>query len=322
MLPEYESAWYYLALSETRSGNPNEGIIAMQKAVELNPNKFGHNEELGNMLTQSGRYEEAVAPLKKALSLKPNDFKTMVGIGLALFESSQHEEALNYLMQADRMRPGNQIVQMFMNVSRSRQQGLAKVSQLKDAADKNPLDRNVRMQLVNILSFARRLDEAEKYIQEIVKTNPKDYRYYQHIGVTYSTANKFDKAIAMFKKALELKDEGGSHMNLAAIYSKQGRIDEAIRAYEKVLELKPDAAQTMLLYAKVLFENGKLRKALSIYKRSLSMMPNQPIAIYQAGMLSARFGDTDNARQYLETLKSLDADDAKSLARYIRFRSR
>jgi tetratricopeptide (TPR) repeat protein len=91
-----------------------------------------------------------------------------------------------------------------------------------------------------------------------------------------------------------------------------------LKAYAKVLELKPDVPNVMKGYADLLRDTGKRREALEMYKRSLAMLPTNAPALFNAGVLSAKFGDFDAARQYLETLKSIDPQTAKTLLRFLK----
>lgn len=105
---------------------------------------------------------------------------------------------------------------------------------------------------------------------------------------------------------------------MAGIYSKNGQIEEAIKAFDKVLELKPDSPNIMVMFANLLRDNGKRREALAMYQRSLEMLPLNAPALFNAGVLSAKFGDRDAAQQYLTTLKTVDPPLAKTLARCLK----
>ncbi len=74
----------------------------------------------------------------------------------------------------------------------------------------------------------------------------------------------------------------------------------------------------MKIYADFLRDNGKRREALTMYKRSLEMLPNNAPTLFNAGILSAKLGDLTTARQYLETLKAADPPMAKILARFLK----
>lgn len=314
------NAFYYLGLSESRRGKSENAITALRQAIALEPENFNYYKELGSMLISASRYEEAITPLKKAAALKPSDFEAKVALGLASFESGHFDEALPVLMEADRIKPGNEVVTMFLSVTRARQQNIARIDEMKIFAKQNPRDINVRVSLMQILTFAQRRAEAESYIAEIYRLKPKDSQVYRLIAVAYATAGNYEKSAEAERKSLEIEQNPGAYLGLASYYAKSGQVEEAIKAYDKVLELKPDVPNIMKLYADFLRDNGRRREALEMYKRSLAMLPANAPALFNAGVLSARLGDLNAARQYLEILKSIDAQSAKLLARCLRLK--
>ena len=313
-------AFYYLGLSQQRRGKSDEAITALRQAAALQPENFDFNKELGSALTTATKYEEAAAPLRKALALKPTDFETKVGLGVLMFELMQFDESLRLLGEADRMKPGNQIVNMFLNVARSRQQGIAQIDEMKRYAKENPGDLNVRMNLMQLLVYSRRIPEAKLVIEEVLQMNPKDARVYNTIGILYATTGEINRAIEVQKKSLEIEINPTAYANLASIYGRSGQIKEASEYYEKFFALRPDAPNIMKGYADLLRDHGKRREALEMYKRSLVMLPTNSPALFNAGLLSAKLNDLNAARQYLETLKAVDAQTAKTLERYLKLR--
>lgn len=311
-------AFYFLGLSEERRGKSDKAIAALRQAVALSPQNFNYNERLGTLLTDDSQYEEAVAFFKKAVALQPSSLEANVGLGLALFESGNYEEALKFLAEAERMKPGNEIINMFQRVTRSRQAGIARVAEMKQEAKENPNDVNIRVRLAELLGYARRMAEAEIYIEEIRRLTPKDVKIYLLIATVYTTAGKFDKALEFYQKALEIEQNPGAYLGLAGVYEKRGQTEEAIKAYAKVIDLKPDSPNVIKLYADLLRDSGKRREALEMYKRSLEMLPNNAPVIFNAGILSAKLGDLNAARQYLAMLKAVDPQMAKMLSRFLK----
>jgi tetratricopeptide (TPR) repeat protein len=220
---KFVEAFYYLGISESRRGKSENAIAALKQAVRLAPDNFDYNKELGSMLNSNEQHDEAIAVLKKAVSLKPKDWLAKTALGLALFESVQFEEGISVLMEADRLQPGNSVINMFLNVSRSRQRGLSQIEEMKRYAKENPQDVKVRMHLLEILGYCKRLPEAEPYIAEVLQLKPKDVDLYVQIGVVYISAGKLDKAFEIFQKSLAIEPNPGAYLNLTTYYIKRGQ---------------------------------------------------------------------------------------------------
>ena len=312
------TALYFLGLSEIRRGKTASGIESLRKAVAAAPENFDYNKELGSALLADTKYEEAFAPLKKAVALKPKNFESIAALGTALSEAGRYDEALTMFEAAERLKPGNEIVNMLMNVARARQQSVPQIEPMKSYAKTHPDDLNVRLQLVQLLTYTHRASEAAVYFDEIGKLNPTDPRVYSMIGVLHSTTGNYEKAAEAYRKLLELGENPAAYLGLANIYAKSGQVDEAVKAYDKVFELKPDSPNIIKLYADFLRDNGRRREALAMYQRSLTMLPNNAPVLFNAGILAAKFGDMNAAKSYLSTLKLADPPQAKILERFLR----
>jgi tetratricopeptide (TPR) repeat protein len=315
---KFAEAFYYLGISERRRGKTENAIAALRQAAQLAPDNFDFNKELGSRLLDNAQYDEAVVSLKKAVSLRPKDLEANAALGLALFESGNFEGGISVLTETDSMYPGNPVVNMFLNVSRARQQGFSQIEEMKRYAKENPNDVKPRIDLAEILIYAKRLPEAEPYLAEVLEMKPKDAAILARFGVFYMSAGKLDKAFEMLQKSLAIQPNPTAYLNLAGYYTKRGQIEEAVKAYDKVLELKPDSPNVMKVYADLLRDSGKRREALEMYKRSLAMLPTNAPSLFNAGVLSAKLGDLNAARQYLEMLKSVDPQSAKMLSRFLK----
>ena len=299
---------YYYGVSESRAGRAQSSIEAFKIAIQDNRDAFYPYLALGQELIGTARYEDAIVPLRRAVAIDPKDFEAKMALGLALGESAQYAESIKVLEEAERAKPGNEMVAMFLRIARSRQEWVPKIDEMKAWAKANPSHLNIRLNLIETLSFARRISEAEPYLQEALALQPKDPREYVRISVAYTTAGDTDKALSILRKSLEVGQDPATYLNLAGILSRKGRADEASAAYAKVIELKPDAAQTMKLYADHLRDNGKRREALEMYRRSLSMLPTSASTLSSAAILSAKLDDLDAAKTYLATLKTVDPE--------------
>lgn len=312
------SAPHYLAVSEARRGRVNEAINILKTAIADSPDDFDLQCELGRLLNRQSRYDEAIASFRKAINIDPKHFEAKIGLGIALLESARFEQAIPVLEEANRMRPGNEAVAMLLRVTRGRQEHLPRIEAMKRFAREHPDDLRIRADLVTMLSFTRRLTEAEPFIEEFWALRPTDIKMIQSIAVAYSTAGAEDKAMETYRRSLTVKESPDAYLGLAGILSKRGQADEASRAFAKVIELKPDVPNIMKIYADHLRDNGKRREALEMYRRSLAILPMNGPALSNAGILSAKLGEIEAARSYLESLRTADPDSAKTLERCLR----
>ena len=319
---EQRLSWanYYRAVSLSRIGRRTEAVTVLEGVAQRFPDEFEFHFELGTILNNLSRYEDAAAPLFRAVELKPDNLAANTTLGLALFEGARYEEGLRYLAKAAEIEPSNEIVAMFTRVARSRSTRVPLIDDMKRYAAANPADIDVRRSLVEILSYARRPDEAKVYAKQIYELNPRDPAIFQRIGVGLQTAGLYDEAKRAYEHSLSISDNFGAHLNLAGLYISLGEPDRAFASFERALAIKVDAPDTMLLYGIHLKDHGKRREALEILKRSIALKPANGAAIYNAGILSEKLGEHDAALQYLAMLRPIDPRLARTLERCINLR--
>jgi tetratricopeptide (TPR) repeat protein len=318
--PNADGARFKRAVSLDSAGKRTEAIADLRVVVAAKPNVARYNYFLGKLLADDGQFREAVVFLKKAVELDPKDFQSVAALGIALGSVPDYEQSIRVLETADRMRPGNNVIAMVMNAQRARQQAVPRIAEAIEESRAMPNDVNRKIFVIRLLAYSGRMKEAEPYIQEVEKLSPNDVRASQAIAVAYLEAGEPDKAAEFYKRQLLIKEDPGTYLGLANIYQKRGKNEEAAQAFAKVIELKSDTPSVMKIFADHLRNMGKRREALEMYKRSLSLAPNNAPALFQAGLLSLRFNDVDSAKQYLEMLKLTDVDLAKRLEKSIKYK--
>ncbi len=319
---EQRLSWanYYRALSLSRIGRREEAANVLQDLAAQNLGVFQFHYELGGILTKLSRYEDAVVPLFRAVELQPDNLAANSSLGLALFEGARYEEALRYLAKAQEIQPSNETVAMFIGVARARSTRVPQIDDMKRFAAQNPTHVDIRRSLIEVLSYARRADEAAVYAKELYELDPRDPEIFIRIGVGFYTAGLYDEAKRAYEHSLSIVDNPSAHLNLALVYINRGDPEKAFASFERVLAMKPDAAEIMFLYATYLQNYGKRREALDILKRSIAIKPANAPAIYDAGILSERLGEHDAALRYLDSLRPLDPRLANFLERTINLR--
>lgn len=317
---KFPDAQYYLAITEKRMGHHEAALAAIAEAATRDPDQFEFQYELGDLLSSLARYEDGIIPFKKAVALRPTNLPALAGLGVCLFESTRFEEGIQVLEEANRLYPGNEIISMFLRAARSRQRDMPKIPEMQDYAKANPKEIDVRVNLIQLLAYARRIDDAEVYIQEMWKLTPEDPMPYVYIAVSYSTAGNREKALDAYTRALAIGPDPAIYVCFASIYAERGLPDKASEAYTKVLEMKPNSQGIMQLFGNHLLNSGKRHEALELYRRSLALKPSNGPVLFNAAVLSFKFGDSVAGKQYLAQLRSLDPAAAAQIDRCLRLR--
>ena len=91
--PNHPFAWTVLGAVYNQIGKLNEGLIACEKAVKLEPKNAEANNNLGNTFFKLGRLDQAEASCRKAIQLDSKNALAQNNLGNILFKLKKLEEA-------------------------------------------------------------------------------------------------------------------------------------------------------------------------------------------------------------------------------------
>jgi Flp pilus assembly protein TadD len=119
---------------------------------------------------------------------------------------------------------------------------------------------------------------AETQFVAASKKNPKDYRAWVDLGLTYEKLGKKDKAEESFKQALEVKgDLAEAAVELAALYLDAGKADDAIALCKRVLAKNANHAGLHNTLALSLAQKGDGDAALKEFEAAVKLKPLEPM---------------------------------------------
>ena len=106
----------------------------------------------------------------------------------------------------------------------------------------------------------------------------------------FDRQQRFDEAIELYRKAIELEPESGQvHNNLGFILERTGRLADALRHYQAATEVDPGYALAYFNLADGLLAINRPAEAAETYRAGLELEPRQP-----AGAQQPRHSDRDD----------------------------
>ena len=126
-----------------------------------------------------------------------------------------------------------------------------------------------------INDYQGKLDEAAKYYQEAIDQDDQYSEAYNALGVVYSKQKKYKEAITAYNKALANKLYTTPHIpysNLGDLYMDQKNYEKAAEAYRESKRFVIND-RTILMLGTALFESGKIKEAIEIYKLNVDAYP-------------------------------------------------
>ena len=133
---------------------------------------------------------------------------------------------------------------------------------------------------------SRRLDEAERQLEEAYLLRPRDPRVLNLLGLVYFRGQKLHKAEEVYRKlAAESPEAHTLHYNLGLICFKLGRLEDALSSFLKALELTQGNPR-------IHFYLGSIYEKLQRYKDAIHQY-RQAGANVRVQRLQGRLGEGD-----------------------------
>ena len=113
------------------------------------------------------------------------------------------------------------------------------------AAQKNPSDAKVRVELGNMYFDAERYTDATTWYEAALKVDPKNPDVSTDLGVSYHYLNQPDRALAQFEQSLKIDPKHAKTMlnqGIVLAYGKQN-LAGAAAAWEKLIQMAPTSPE-------------------------------------------------------------------------------
>ncbi|MCL1863226.1 MAG: tetratricopeptide repeat protein [Defluviitaleaceae bacterium] len=149
--------------------------------------------------------------------------------------------------------------------------------------------------------LASLLSELEKWEQR------REWEQLKERGDYFARKNECEKAIPLYKRALQYDDSNVAILNnLAVQYMQSGATSEALSFLIKALSLEPQNFSVMLHYIEAAILHGSFDKAAKTIKKAYALQPDNADISYLLGLMSYEKKDYPAALLHFE--KAIEAD--------------
>ncbi len=143
--------------------------------------------------------------------------------------------------------------------------------------------------------------------------NTQSVKLLNQKALVYYKQRKFDEAIHIWRKALEM-----DHLNTTVLYSlgivhfEQKKYDDAIRYLKKVSEIAPDHHKALLVLGSAYLKLRKFDIAEGYIQKSLKLSPNNKMAYLNLGAIYSVRKEFDFAIEMFNKVVELDAQEPRA----------
>jgi len=178
-------------------------------------------------------------------------------------------------------------------------------SELEMAMRMNVNEIDVLYNIANSLAVLGRTDEANVYYNKILAITPGDPDTYIALASMETDKHNFERAIDLYRKALEYHPESGDlHGRLGSLFYQMGQVDQAISELETAVKLKEDSK----LYGNLgvaVSSKGQVQRAIQCYEKAIQLDSSNAEAHYNFGNLYlAQDKPAQAADEYVKAIKA------------------
>lgn len=305
--PKDYHAWYYLGYTESRLGRNTEAADAYRRSLELKPDLFESNLNLGVLLAKQND-PQAEKYLRAATGLKPSDSadaaRADAWMALAhVLEDAKPDEANVAYGEAAKLLPKDPEPHLAAGALFERQKRFTEAeAEYQHASALDPKSTGALAGLVNVAMQQKKFAEAEALLRRYLAADSSNGAARAQLGRVLAAQQKYPEAVTELEAGLTASpDDPLLARELAATYSASGQWAKAMPLYERLVQNQPDDAELHRVYGFALLKQKDYARAQQELITALKLDPK----------LADAYGDlavaASEGKNYQLAIQALDA---------------
>jgi tetratricopeptide (TPR) repeat protein len=314
-----EDAQSYVRMAEIyrRQGKYDLALESLKKADTLVPDSAEVAYNMAAVYQGQGRYDDAIKLLQDLL--KKNDTSQADRTNRSIFLERLgmiYREQENYTAAVETFRKllplgdenARQGYQEIIDTYREAKQWPQATAAAKEAVQKMPDDRDLRMVLDAQLADTGDVDSAVADVHKMLKGGPEDREVYVRLAIIDTRAKRWSDAEKDLSKAEQIstkaEDKAYVWFLRGDMYQHEKMFDQAEEEFKKVLSntspSDPQSAATLNYLGYMNADRGvKLEESLNYIKQALTLEPNNGAYLDSLGWTYFKLGKYDLAEENL-----------------------
>lgn len=325
--PEDAQTYVRMADIYRRQGKYDQALDNLKRAETLVPDTMDVPYSIAAVYQAQGRYDEA-AKILQDLIKKTEKSETGTSqadrnnraifverLGMIYREQENYTAAVETFRKMltlgdENARSGYQEI---IDTYRDAKQWPQATAAAREAVQKLPNDRDLRMVLDAQLADTGQIDQAVADMRSMLKGGAEDRDVYVRLGIVYTRTKQWNDALQALAKAEEVSTKADDKAYVlflrGDLYQRQKNFDAAEIEFKKVLSMTPptdpQAAATLNYLGYMNADRGvKLEESLNLIKQALTFEPNNPAYLDSLGWAYFKLGKYDLAEDNLNKAAS------------------
>lgn len=314
-----EDAQTYIRISEIyrQQGKYDLALENLKKADSLAPDSAAVAYNMAAVYQAQGRYDDAIALLqdliKKTDPNQPDHTNRAIfleRLGVIYRDQENYPAAVDTFRKMLTLGDENERsgYQEIIDTYRDAKQWPQATAVAREAVQKMPNDRDLRMVLDAQLADTGEVDKSIDDVRSLLTGGPEDREIYLRLGIMYTRAKRWKEAEESLNKAEQMAtktdDKAYVWFLMGDSYNRQKRYDDAETEFRRVLgalsPTDPQTAQTLNYLGYMNADRGvKLEESLEYIKQAVALDPNNGAYLDSLGWAYFKLGKYDLAEESL-----------------------
>ena len=181
---------------------------------------------------------------------------------------------------------------------------------LKQAQNK-PESAEIQASLGSLYARQKQWELAISYYERAIQLNPNFAGAYRNLARAFTKAGTPEAATEYWLQAIELEAQGvkaEEYLQLGTNLVQQGKLKPAITCYRRAIQFQPDVAEPYLKLGELFIHIGQHSQAETCYQQGLKHDPQNPQLHYNLGFTLGQQQDWDSAIEHYQTALKLQGD--------------
>jgi tetratricopeptide (TPR) repeat protein len=327
--PQDAQAQLRMAEIYRRNGHFDQALAALKQAESLVQDSLEVPYSYALIYAAQGKYDEAIQQLQTLLQKteKPGGNYTsteatnravfLERLGTLYRDQGNIQAALDTFRKMLPLGDDNAIrgYQQLVDTLRDQKRYDEAEASLKEAMQKFPQDRGLKLVYAGALADSGKADAAVQTAKSLLKNNAKEDREVRiALAQIYNRIRMFKEAEAEAANAEKLSTTEEEREYVAfiqgSIYERQKKYDPAEERFRKVLAGDSQNAMALNYLGYMLADRGvRLSEALAFIKKAVDLDPQNGAYLDSLGWVQFRLGNYESAEEYLRKAEVRNGTD-------------